>query len=181
MKHAPELTVYGLMAEFDGPEALIEATRRTHEAGYRQIDAYTPFPVHGLAEAMEFSDPRLPWGIFIFGVVGAGAGYLLQYWVSVYAYPHNVGGRPLHSWPTNVPVTFECMILFAALFAVFGMLALNGFPKPYNSVFNASRFDRATQDAFFLAIEAKDEKFDVDETREFLEKLGAISVEVVEP
>lgn len=173
------LPLYGLVAEFETPEALITAASRTREEGYRRIDAYAPFPVHGLAEAIGFQDNWLPWIIFFGGVSGAAAGYALQYWVLAVQYPWNVGGRPLHSWPQFIPITFELTILFAAGAAVVGMLALNGLPRPYHSIFNAPGFERASQDRFFLAVEASDTRFDQERTGQFLQSLGAIAVSPV--
>jgi hypothetical protein len=165
--HAPPL--YGLMAEFDSPDALVVASRRAYEAGYRQLDAYTPFPIEELHEALDVHRTRVPLLVLIGGIVGGLTGYGLEYWVSTTAYPLNIGGRPLHSWPSFVPVTFEMTVLFAALTAVLGMLALNRLPMPYHPVFNAPRFALATRDRFFLCIEAADAKFDAAVTRRFLE------------
>src|SRR5438876_798702 len=131
----PEMTtseIYGLMAEFDNPDALLEAASRTHAEGYRTVDAYTPFPVHGLAEAIGQRRTRLPLVVLIGGIVGGTGGYLLQLWTMGFSYPINVGGRPLNSWPAFIPVTFELTVLIAALSAVLGMLALNGLPEPYH-------------------------------------------------
>ena len=180
MNKPEEPTLYGIIAEFDDPDDLIAAAGRAHADGYRNMDAYTPFPVHGLAEAIDFKDDRLPWMIFLAGVAGAFGGYLLQYFVSVVDYPLNVGGRPLNSWPLFIPVTFECTILLAATTGVFGMLFLNGFPRPHHPIFNAQNFERASQDGFFLCIEADDPQFDLRRTRQFLERLGARSVSEVE-
>jgi hypothetical protein len=174
MNHA--LDTYGFLAEFEDPHALVHAAERTYAAGYRRIDAYTPFPVEGLADAIGFRRTMLPVLVLIGGTVGGLAGYGLQYWVSVIEYPLNIGGRPLHSWPSFIPVTFETTVLLAALAAVLGMLALNGLPMPWHPLFAVKRFDRATQDAFFLCIEATDPKFDPEETRRFLEGLGAKEV-----
>jgi hypothetical protein len=171
---------YGLMAEFGNANALLAAARRVHDEGYRKIDAFTPFPVEGLAEALGFHERRLPLLVLAGGIVGGLTGYGLQYWVSVIAYPLNVGGRPLNSWPSFIPVTFEMTILFAALTAVLGMLALNGLPMPYHPVFNAPRFALASRDRFFLLIEATDPQFDVKGTREFLLELGPREVTDVE-
>ena len=165
--HAPPL--YGLMAEFDSPDALVVASRRAYEAGYRQLDAYTPFPIEELHEALDIHRTRVPLLVLIGGIVGGLTGYGLEYWVSTTAYPLNIGGRPLHSWPSFIPVTFEMTVLFAALTAVLGMLALNRLPMPYHPVFNAPRFALATRDRFFLCIEAADAKFDAAATRCFLE------------
>ncbi len=164
--------IYGLMAEFDSPEALVAATRYAHAAGYRKMDAYTPFPVEGLAEALDFHRTWIPFIVLLGGIIGCVGGYLLQYYVAVIAYPVDVGGRPLNSWPAFVPVTFEMTILVAALFAVLGMFALNGLPMPYHPVFNVPRFALATQDRFFLVIEATDPNFEHEATRRFLESLS---------
>ncbi len=180
MMKPEEPKIYGIIAEFDDPDALIAAAGRAREDGYRNMDAYTPFPVHGLAEALDFKDNRLPWMIFLAGIAGAFGGFGLQYFVSVIDYPLNVGGRPLNSWPLFIPVTFECTILLAAATAVFGMLFLNGFPRPHHPIFNAPNFERASQDGFFLCIEADDPQFDPRRTRLFLERLDARSVNEVE-
>lgn len=176
-----ESPVYGLVAEFETHEELLHAARRARSAGYRRMDAFSPFPVHGLVEALGFQDNRVPWIIFWSGVAGGIGGFLLQCWVSMVAYPHNVGGRPLLSWPQFVPVTFECTVLLAAFGAVIGMLALNGLPKPYHPIFNAPNFDRASQDSFFLCIEAADPQFDRVETARFLDSLRPKAVSEVEP
>ena len=169
------------MAEFDTPKELLSASERAYESGYRKMDAYTPFPVHGLAAAIGFRGDRLPWVVFIGGVVGCVGGYMLQYWVSVIEYPVNVGGRPLHSWPAFIPVTFELTILVAAFSCVLGMFALNGLPEPYHPVFNVERFALASRNRYFLCIEAKDPKFDEKVTRSFLEGLEPYEVHEVEP
>jgi hypothetical protein len=163
--------VYGLMAEFDNPTALLEATRRAHAEGYRRMDAYSPFPVEELAEALGMRHTRMPLVVLIGGILGCLGGYYLQYWTAVVDYPINVGGRPYHSWPSFIVVTFECTILVAGLFAVLGMLGLNGLPMPYHPVFNVERFALATKDRFFLCVEATDPKFDLEATRRFLEGL----------
>lgn len=173
-------TFYGLLAEFDGTEALLKAARQAYESGYRKLDAYSPAPIHGLAEAMGFRYTRLPLVVFVGGMVGGLTGFLLQYGTSVIAYPLNVGGRPLNSWPAFVPVTFEMTILVASLSAVVGMILMNGLPRPYHPVFNVTRFERASQDGYFLCIEAADPRFDREETRSFLEGLGAVEVFEVE-
>jgi hypothetical protein len=173
--------LYGLMAEFDGAEELLEAARHAYEEGYRRMDAYSPFPVHGLAEAIGFHRTRLPLLVLLAGIAGGIGGYALQYWVSAIDYPLNIGGRPLNSWPAFIPVTFELIILMAALAAVLGMLALNGLPMPYHPVFNVPAFELATRNRFFLCIEAVDAKFDVRETRRFLESLKPSGVHEVGP
>jgi hypothetical protein len=168
--------LYGLMAEFATPEALLEAARRTYADGYRRMDAYSPFPIDGLSEAIGFQSTRLPLIVLIGGIAGCIGGFYLQYWTSVIDYPINVGGRPFNSWPAFIPVTFEVTILCAALAAVLGMIALNGLPMPYHPVFNVERFERASRDGFFLCIEAVDSRFDAERTRRFLEALNAQGV-----
>ena len=173
-------TIYGLMAEFDGPDALLEAARRSFAEGYRRMDAYSPFPIDGLAETIGFHKTRLPLIVLIGGIVGCIGGFYLQYWVSVIDYPLNIGGRPLNSWPMFIPVTFELTILLAGLSAVLGLLALNGLPMPYHPVFNVERFQFATRNRFFLCIESADPKFDHEATRRFLESCGPQGVYEVE-
>jgi hypothetical protein len=172
--------LFGLMAEFDHPEDLVEATRKAWKAGYRKIEAYSPFPIEGLSEEMHFHT-KLPWLILAAGIVGALSGFFLQYWVSVIDYPVNIGGRPLNSWPAWIPVTFEMTVLFAGLTAVIGMIVLNGLPEPYHPVFNVRAFDLATNDHFFLTVESSDPKFDAASTAEFLKSLNPKSVHSVRP
>jgi ActD protein len=175
------LPIYGLMAEFDGPTELLAATRHAYAEGYRRMDAYTPFPIEELSDALGHHHTNLPLIVLIGGIVGCVGGYLLQYWAASIAYPINVGGRPFHSWPAFIPVTFECTILVAALSAVLGMLALNGLPMPYHPVFNVPRFALASRNRFFLCIEARDPKFDREHTRRFLESLKPREVNDVDP
>src|SRR5216110_2172860 len=165
-------TIYGLMAECEHPQSLVSATGRAHREGYRCMDAYSPFPIEELHEALGGHHTRLPLIVLIGGLLGCLGGYALQYWVSAIAYPINVGGRPYHSWPAFIPVTFECTILAAALAAVLGMVALNGLPMPYHPVFNVPRFALASRDRFFLCIEATDPLFDREETKSFLRGLS---------
>ncbi len=164
--------IYGLMAEFENPSDLVAAARQAREAGYAKLDAYTPYPIEALTEALDLHDRKLPVLVLVFGILGGLAGYALCWWTSVIAYPLNVGGKPFHSVPAFVVPTFETTILFAAVAAVLGMLALNGLPMPYHPVFNTPRFALASRDRFFLCIEARDPKFDHDETWAFLTKLG---------
>jgi hypothetical protein len=173
-------TIYGLMAEFTSPEALLAAARRAYTEGYRRMDAYSPFPVEGLAEAIGFRKNLLPLIVLLGGIAGAAGGFYLQYWISVADYPLNIGGRPLNSWPAFIPVTFELTILLAALSAVLGLLALNGLPMPYHPVFNVERFELASRNRFFLCIEARDPIFDRETTRRFLEDTGPHGVYEVE-
>jgi len=164
--------LYGLMAEFDNPQDLVDAARRARAEGYRNMDGYSPFPVEGLADALELGGTRVPLIVLIGGLIGAAAGYSMQYYLMAVDYPVNIGGRPYHSWPAFIPVTFEMTVLVAGLFAVLGMLALNGLPMPYHPVFNVPRFALASRDRFFLCIEAADPKFDPEHTRRFLESLA---------
>ena len=168
--------IYGVMAEFDDPQSLVEAANAVREAGYTRIDAYTPFPVEGLSEAIGFHHSRLPMIVLTGGIIGAIAGFGMQYYASVIAYPLNIGGRPLNSWPAFIPITFEMTILFAALSAVLGMLALNGLPEPYHPVFNVPRFAFASRDQFFLCIESRDPKFDATRARDLLQSLRPLEV-----
>jgi ActD protein len=177
----PEPAIYGLMAEFDDPTALVSAAHRTYDEGYRRMDAYSPFPIEELSEAVGFHHTKLPVIVLCGGLFGCIGGFLLQYWIAVVDYPINVGGRPFFSWPAFIVPTFEMTILFAALSAVLGMLALNGLPEPYHPVFNVSRFALASRNRFFLCIEATDPKFDMDQTRHFLETLTPRSISEVEP
>lgn len=171
--------IYGLLAEFERPSDLVAATARAREAGYRRIEAYSPYPVEGLAEALEFRRTRMPLVMLVGGFVGALTAFGLQYFDSVISYPINVGGRPLNSWPSFIPITFELTVLFSALAGVLGLLGLCGLPQPYHPLFHSARFGRVTQDRFFLAVEATDARFEVNETRRFLEELGAAHVEEV--
>lgn len=168
---APATPYYGLMAEFDNPNALLDAARRVREAGYTKFDPMSPFPIHGMGEAIGFKERSVSKIVLLGGLAGLVGGYALQYWTSVVDYPLNIGGRPLHSWPMFVPPAFETTILLAAFAAFGGMLALNGLPQPYHPVFNAPRFSLASQDSFFLVIEADDPKFDAAETRRMLDSL----------
>ena len=171
--------IYGLMAEFDTPTQIVVAARHAYAAGYRRLDAYSPFPVEGLSEAIGFHRNRVPLVVLIGGLLGALTAYALQYWINVIDYPLNIGGRPFHSWPAFIIVTFELTILFAGLSAVLGMLAMNGLPMPYHPVFNVPSFALATRDRFFLCIEATDPKFDLAATREFLAGLNPRSISEV--
>ena len=167
---------YGLLGEFDDPDRIVEAVRRLRAAGYRRLDAYSPYPVENLAEALGHRFNLVPLLTLGGGVSGGAIGYLLQYWVSAIHYPINVGGRPLNSWPSFIPITFELAILFAALAAGLGMLALNRLPQPYHPVFNVPAFVRASQDRFFLLVEARDSRFDAHDTALMLVGLGALRV-----
>ena len=169
MKRTP---TYGLLAEFDSPTDLVKAAEATHAAGYVKIDAYSPLPIEGLAEAIGFHHDLVPLVTLIGAIIGGATGYLMQYWINTMAYPLNIGGKPFHSWPAFIVVTFEMTILFGGISAVFGMLALNGLPMPYHPVFNVARFAMASKDRFFLIVFSSDKKYDAVKTREFLEGLG---------
>ena len=171
--------IYGLMAEFDSAQALLDAARKTHQAGYKKIDAYSPFPIEGLAEEVGFHHDEVPWVVLIGGLVGGASGYLMQWWMSAVDYPLNIGGKPPHSWPAFIVITFEMTILFSGLSAVFGMLALNGLPMPYHPVFNVPRFAFASKDRFFLIVFSSDKKYNPLETRRFLESLDPRSLSEV--
>jgi hypothetical protein len=173
--------IYGLMAEFDEPGALVNAAKRTYEAGYRRIDAFSPYPIEEAWEAIGQHDRRLSFIVLAGGILGLLAGIGLQEWVHVFAYPINIAGKPLNSWPQFVPVTFELTILFAALSAVIGMIVLNGLPQPYHPVFNVPRFEHASRDKFFLLVESADPKFDRAKTLDFLKGLNPSEVNEVEP
>jgi Protein of unknown function (DUF3341) len=172
----PPDPLYGLMAEFDSPTALVSAARKVREAGYTKIDAFSPFPIEELNEALKLPRNRVPLVTLIGGLLGLAAGYGLEYWASVVAYPLNIGGRPFHSLPAFIVPAYETTILFSAFGAVIGMIALNGLPMPYHPVFNVPQFERATSDKFFLTVEASDRKFELQTTREFLRGLHPVGV-----
>src|ERR1700745_1820124 len=149
MAHQHPTPIYGLMAEFDDPNSLVQAAHRAHAEGYRQMDAYSPFPIEELHEALGAHHTRLPLIVLVGGLLGCAGGYLLQYWTNAVSYPINVAGKPFNAWPMFIPVTFECTILGASLAAVLGMLALNGLPMPYLPLFHLPRFRRASRDLLF--------------------------------
>jgi hypothetical protein len=172
--------IYGLLAEFRSPAEVVAAARRVKEAGYKKVDGFSPYPIEDLSEALHFHHSPLPAMVLAGGIIGLIAGFGLEYWASVIEYPLNIGGKPFFSWPAFIPPAFETTILFAAGTAVLGMLAINGLPEPYHPVFNVPGFVLATRDKFFICIEADDAKFDLAETRRFLEGLGATEVSEVE-
>jgi hypothetical protein len=171
-----DVSTYGLMAEFDNVNDVITAARRVYGAGYRKIDAYSPFPLEELSEAIGFHKNGVALVCLIGGLLGGSAAFTLQWWINNVAYPVNIAGRPLNSWPSFIIVTFEMTILFSGLSAVFGMLALNGLPMPYHPVFNVPQFESVTKDHFFIVIFSTDKNYDPSQTRKFLEELGPISV-----
>jgi hypothetical protein len=172
--------IYGLMAEFENSEDLLKAAQRAHDSGYRRMDAFSPFPIEGLADAVGFHSTRVPLICLIGGLVGCSGGFFLQYWPNVIGYPLDIGGKPYNSWPNFIPITFELTILCAGLATVFGMLALNGLPTPFHPVFNVPSFELATRNRFFLCIKARDPKFDLQTTKEFLATLKAKEVSEIE-
>jgi len=174
-------SIYGLLAEYETPEALVTATKAAHAKGYRAIDAFSPFPVHGLDKAMGINGTEMPFLVFCGGMFGLAGGFLLQCWAAMVAYPLNIGGRPYFSWPAFIPITFECGVLCAAATAVFGMFIRNGLPQPYHPLFNSDRFSGASSDRFFLCIESTDPLFDVERTTKELQSWSAKGVEEVQP
>ena len=179
--HSLPPATYGLLAEFETPSALVAAARRAYEAGYRRMDTFSPFPVEEAWEAIGHHDRRLSLIVLCGGIAGLLTGLGLQEWVHQVAYPINIAGKPLNSWPQFIPVIFELTILFASLSAVIGMIVLNGLPQPYHPVFNVPRFEHASRDKFFLLVESNDPKFDRQGTLEFLKGLNPSEVNEVQP
>ncbi|HKS76993.1 MAG TPA: DUF3341 domain-containing protein [Terriglobales bacterium] len=176
MKRDP---IYGIMAEFDSAQALVDAARKTHEAGYKKIDAYSPFPIEGLAEEIGFHHDEVPLVVLIGGIIGGLTGFFMQYWISVIDYPLNIGGKPYNSWPAFIVITFEMTILFAGISAVLGMLALNGLPMPYHPVFNVPRFSAASKDRFFLIVFSSDKNYKPTEVRRLFETMNPRAIDEV--
>jgi hypothetical protein len=172
----PRTPIYGLLAEFETAEQILDATRQARRAGYHDMDAYTPYPVEGLATELGLPHTSVPFVVLLAGLVGVAVGFGMQYWTMAVDYPFNVGGRPENSWPVFIPIAFEVMVLVASFAALLGMLFINGLPRPHHPVFNVTNFARATEDRFFLCIEATDPLFDRDRTREFLAGLRARDV-----
>ena len=174
-------TFYGLIAEFETPTALLAAANKARLEGYRNMDAYSPIPIEELPEALGLGRTKVPLITLIGGILGGLGGYSLEYWTQAIAYPLNIGGRPLHSWPHFIPVTFETTVLGAALSCFVGMWVLNKLPQPYHPVFNVPAFARASLDRFFLCIESTDHKFDQHSTKKFLDSLHPVGVYEVAP
>ena len=172
--------LHGVMAEFHSPDEVVEAAKRVHAAGYTKVDAYSPYPIEELIEALDLHKSHLPKLVLAGGVFGFLAGWALEYWAAVIEYPMNIGGRPLFSWPAFIVPAYETTILFAAFGAVFGMLALNGLPQPYHPVFNVEGFALASRDRFFICIESRDPKFDREGAKKFFQSIGAKAVNEVE-
>jgi Protein of unknown function (DUF3341) len=172
-------TLYGLMAEFETPTELVNACKAAYAEGYREMDAYSPFPIEEASEAIGFHKSAVPLIVLLGGIMGGLSGFGLQYWINVIAYPLNIGGKPYDSWPAFIVPTFEMTILFAGLCGMFGMFALNGLPQPYHPVFNVDKFSAATRDKFFLCVEATDPKFDLVGTQQFMQRLKPLSISEV--
>ncbi len=180
MSHAQlSPAIYGILAEFDSSTDLVYATKAAYAAGYRKMDAYSPFPIEEASEALGFHKSRVPLIVLLGGLLGGLSGFGLQYWINVISYPLNIGGKPYDSWPAFIVPTFELTILFAGLSGVFGMFALNGLPMPYHPLFNVDRFSAVTRDKFFLCVEAADPKFDLVDTQRFMESLKPVSISEV--
>lgn len=177
---SPGTRLWGYLVEFKDVESLLSAGERIREAGYTRWDAHTPFPVHGLNDAMGLRPTRLPWIVFLAGLAGAATGLGLQWFTNAFDYPFLISGKPLFSLPANIPVMFELTILFAAVAAFVGMLALNGLPRPYHALFGSRRFRRVTADRFFISLEAADPRFDEERTWSLLESLGGEGLERIE-
>jgi hypothetical protein len=177
---ASSTEIHGLMAEFDSESAIVHAAEQTAKEGYHHVEAYIPYPIEEIFDHLHLHQNRVALVILIGGLIGCAVGFGMQYFASVIHYPLNVGGRPFNSWPSFIPVMFECTVLFASFSAIIGMLIMNGLPRPHHPVFNVDRFEYATQDRFFLLIEAHDPKFDRVTTRKFLERLNPYEVTEVE-
>jgi hypothetical protein len=169
------VNTYGLLAEFSAQEELVRAADTAYAAGFRKMDGYAPFPVEGLPEALGKNN-RLPLFVLIGGIIGGVGGYFMEWYANAISYPINIGGRPIHSWPSFIPITFELTVLCAGLTAFFGSFALNGLPRPHHPLFSIPEFDRASQDRFFLCIEANDRNFHPIQTRAFLQRLKPLSI-----
>jgi hypothetical protein len=171
--------IYGLMAEFETPTELVEACKAAYAEGYREMDAYSPFPIEEASEAIGVHRSAVPLVTLLGGLLGGLSGFALQYWINVIDYPLNIGGRPYDSWPAFIVPTFEMTILFAGLIGTFGMFAMNGLPRPYHPVFNVDQFSKVTRDRFFLCVEATDPRFDLAGTQQFMERLKPLSISEV--
>ncbi len=172
-------TLYGLMVEFETPTELVNGCKAAYAEGYREMDAYSPFPIEEVSEAIGFHKSAVPLVVLLGGILGGTSGFALQYWINVIAYPLNIGGKPYDSWPAFIVPTFEMTILFAGLCGMFGMFALNGLPQPYHPVFNVDKFSAVTRDKFFLCVEATDPKFDLVGTQQFMQSLKPLSISEV--
>lgn len=173
--------IFGVLARFPDPETLVSATKHVTQAGFRNLDAYSPFPVEGLSDALRLKPSKIPLAVLAGGIIGGVLGYFMQFYAMVIHLPLNIGGRPLHSWPAFIPITFELTILIAAIGGVIALFIATGFPQPYHPVFNVEDFQKhGSQDGFYLGIEARDPKYDPVQTRDFLENLGATLITEIE-
>ena len=172
-------SIYGLVAEFETPTDLVKACKAAYAEGYREMDAYSPFPIEEASEAIGFHKSAVPLVTLTGGILGGVSGFALQYWINVIAYPLNIGGRPYNSWPAFIVPTFEMTILFAGLVGMFGMFALNGLPRPYHPLFHVEQFSKVTRNRFFLCVEAIDPKFDLAGTQQFMQRLNPLSISEV--
>ena len=180
MSHAMTApSTYGLVAEFDTPTELVNACKAAYAEGYREMDAYSPFPIEEASEAIGFHKSAVPLIVLVGGILGGLSGFGLQYWINVIAYPLNIGGKPFNSWPAFIVPTFEMTILFAGLSGMFGMFALNGLPRPYHPLFHVEQFSKVTRNRFFLCVESTDPKFDLAGTQQFMERLKPLSISEV--
>ncbi len=179
-KAAKKSKIFGVLAEFASPADVTHAAEKVRDRGFKKWDVYSPYPIHGIERAMGIGDSRLGWIAFFMATAGACGGFGMQYWVANYAYPVLIGGKPLNSYPAFVPVTFEPGILFTGFGCIFGMLILNGLPRWYHALFKSNNFKKVTDNGFFIGIEAKDPKFNLDEARRFLESIGGRNIEVLE-
>ena len=180
MSHAMTApSIYGLVAEFETPTDLVKACKAAYAEGYREMDAYSPFPIEDASEAIGFHKSAVPLIVLIGGILGGLSGFGLQYWINVIAYPLNIGGKPFDSWPAFIVPTFEMTILFAGLAGMFGMFALNGLPQPYHPLFHVEQFSKVTRNKFFLCVEATDPKFDLVGTQQFMERQKPLSISEV--
>ncbi|HEX8520767.1 MAG TPA: DUF3341 domain-containing protein [Tepidisphaeraceae bacterium] len=175
-----ESVLAGYMAEFADVDSILSAAEKVRDAGYRLWDTHSPFPIHGMDDAMNIRPTILPWLVLGGGLTGLTGGLVMQWWMNAKDYAYYVSGKPLFSLPAFIPVIFECTILLAAMTAVFGMLMLNKLPMLYNPVFKSERFRRVTNDRFFLVIDAEDPRFDERETEELMRSLNPISIERLE-
>lgn len=178
-KESDDRSLYGILAEFKNPKELVDAARTVQQSGYKKYDAYTPFPIHGLEKAMNLKESKLGWIVFFHAILGMGGALLLMIWTMGYDYPMNISGKPTINIPAFIPVTFELTILLSAFGATFGMLYLNGLPKFHNPLFNSDRFEKVTDDSFFIGIEADDALFDREKVREMFDEAGATHIEEI--
>jgi hypothetical protein len=172
-----EKKVYGMLAEYSNPGKLMRAAKLVNRAGYRKFDSYSPFPIHGMDDAMGLKESKLGYIVLLHAVMGFFGALALQMWSSSIAYPINISGKPFLNIPAFVPVTFELTVLLSAFGAVFGMFFMNNMPRHNNPLFNSQRFQKVTDDGFFICIEASDDFYDEEKTRKLLQDAGATHIE----